>query len=377
MEPSGLQVFLRLLWRRKLLIAIPLIVVPAAALVFSREQEQKYTASASIVFRDSGSGAPPLASEDPEREAATNVRLLQQDVVKERVARALGGSIRGDVSVVAEGDSNLVTVEATANDPRRAARIANTYARVYVTLRRQSVRRELTRERNRTRRELEALGRGRRNRVERAALRQRLAEVAIAAAKTSAVRKVGVAEPPRSASSPDPARNTLLGALVGLMLGLVLAATRDRLDRRIRDPQALESAFGRPIIGRIPKSRALAKRRPGTDALPPAEAEAFHALRANLLYFAADRDARSVLVTSAESGEGKTTIAWNLARAASSPGSRVLLMEGDLRRPRLARGFGVSGAPGLTEFLAGEASLNDVAGSARLRPNARPAPDPL
>jgi uncharacterized protein involved in exopolysaccharide biosynthesis len=62
--------FLRLLWRRKLLIAIPLIVVPAAALIFSREQEEKYTASASLIFRDSGSGAQPLVSDDPVREAA-------------------------------------------------------------------------------------------------------------------------------------------------------------------------------------------------------------------------------------------------------------------------------------------------------------------
>src|SRR4029453_11332911 len=91
-EPSGLQEFLRLLWRRKLLIAIPLILVPAAALVFSLQQERKYTTSASIIFRDPSSGAPPLASREPEREAATTVRLLQEDVVEDRVARALGGS---------------------------------------------------------------------------------------------------------------------------------------------------------------------------------------------------------------------------------------------------------------------------------------------
>jgi succinoglycan biosynthesis transport protein ExoP len=152
----------------------------------------------------------------------------------------------------------------------------------------------------------------------------------------------------------------LFGALVGLILGIVLAAARDHLDRRIRDPQDLEHAFGRPIIGRIPKSRALAKRRPYTNGLPPAEAEAFHVLRANLLYFAADRDAPLVLVTSAEPGDGKTTVAWNLACVASSPGSRVLLLEGDLRRPRLARALGLTDRSGLTELLRGEESLDDV-----------------
>jgi succinoglycan biosynthesis transport protein ExoP len=366
--PSALQMFLRLLWRRKLLIAIPLIVVPVAALVFSLEQERKYTASASLIFRDSGPGARPLVSEDPAREAATNVRLLQGDVVEQRVARALGGSIGGTVSVVAEGDSNLVTVKATATDPERAALIANTYAEQYTQFRREGARRELREEQQEVRRELAALGDdlppGRLERFalrrERFALQRRLARLAVATPRAGAIRQVGSAEPPSSASSPNPVRNTMLGALVGLIVGLVLAVARDRLDRRIRDPRELESVFERPIIGRIPKSRALARRQPGAEGLPPAEAEAFHALRANLLYFAADRNARSVLVTSAEPREGKTTIAWHLSCAASSPGVRVMLIEGDLRRPTLARSLGAGDAPGLSEFLGGEASLAEV-----------------
>jgi polysaccharide biosynthesis transport protein len=366
-EPSGLQVFLRLLWRRKFLIALPVIVVAAAAFFFSREQEPKYTASASLIFRDSGPGAQPLVSAEPEREAATNVRLLQGDLVERRVARALGGSIGGTVSVVAEGDSNVITVKATATDPERAARIANTYAREYTEFRRESARRELREEQRETRRELAALDdipAGTTDELtlqrERFALRRRLAELAGATPRADAIRPVGLAQPPSSASSPNSVRNTVLGALVGLILGLVLAGARDRLDRRIRDPQELESVFERPIIGRIPKSRALGKRRKAADALPRAEAEAFHSLRANLLYFGADHEHRSVLVTSAEPKEGKTTIAWNLACAASSPGSRVMLIEGDLRRPTLARSIGVGDAQGLTEFLEGEASLDEV-----------------
>jgi succinoglycan biosynthesis transport protein ExoP len=366
-DPSALRVFLRLLWRHKFLIALPTIVVAAAALVFSLEQERKYTASASLIFRDSGPGAQPLVSAEPEREAATNVRLLQGDLVERRVARALGGSIGGKVSVVAEGDSNVITVKATATDPERAARIANTYAREYTQFRRESARRELREEQRETRRELAALDKippGTADELtlqrERFALQRRLVELSGATPRADAIRPVGLARPPSSASSPNPVRNTMLGALVGLILGLVLAGARDRLDRRIRDPQELESVFERPIIGRIPKSRALAKRRPGAKALPPAEAEAFHSLRANLRYFGAAHRPRSVLVTSAEPREGKTTIAWNLACAASSPGSRVMLIEGDLRRPTLARNLGAGDAQGLTEFLEGEASLAEV-----------------
>jgi succinoglycan biosynthesis transport protein ExoP len=366
-DPSALRVFLRLLWRHKFLIALPTIVVAAAALVFTLQQEEKYTASASLIFRDSGPAAQPLVSEDPEREAATNVRLLQGDLVERRVARALGGSIGGTVSVVAEGDSNVITVKATATDPERAARIANTYAKEFTEFRRETARRELREEQRETRGELAALDNippGTADELaiqrERFALQRRLAQLAVATPGAEAIRRVGLARPPSSSSSPNPVRNTLLGALVGLILGLVLAGARDRLDRRIRDPQELESVFERPIIGRIPKSRALAKRRRGAKALPPAEAEAFHSLRANLQYFGADGRPRSVLVTSAEPREGKTTIAWNLACAASSPGSKVMLIEGDLRRPTLARTLGADDAPGLSEFLLGEASFDEV-----------------
>ena len=353
--------FLRLLWRRKLLIAIPLIVVPAAALIFSLEQEKKYTASASLIFRDSGPGSQPLVSDDPVREAATNLGLLQGDLVRQRVERALGGSIGGTVSVTPEGESNLVTVEATATDSNRAARIANTYAAEYTAFRRENARRDLRQEQRQVSRELAALPKGPAASPERLALRRRLARLAVARPQAGSVEQVGSANPPSSASSPNPVRNTLLGALLGLILGLVLAGARDRLDRRIRDPRELESVFARPIIGRIPKSRALGKRRRrGVQGLPSAEAEAFHALRANLSHFTADRSVRSVLVTSAEPGEGKTTIAWNLACAASSPGTRVILIESDLRRPTLARSLGVADAPGLTELLEGKADLADV-----------------
>ena len=276
-DPSALRVLLRLLWRHKFLIALPTIVVAAAALVFSLEQEEEYTASASLIFRDSGPAARPLVSEDPEREAATNVRLLQGDLVERRVARALGGSIGGKVSVVAEGDSNVITVKATASDAERAARIANTYAEEYTQFRRETARRELREQQRETRGELAALDNippGTADELaiqrERFALRRRLAQLAVATPGAEAIRRVGLARPPSSAASPTPLRNTLLGALVGLILGLVLAGARDRLDRRIRDPQELESVFERPIIGRIPKSRALAKRRPGANALPPA-----------------------------------------------------------------------------------------------------------
>ena len=144
----------------------------------------------------------------------------------------------------------------------------------------------------------------------------------------------------------------MVGALLGLAIGIALAIALERGDRRIRDPRLIEYVLGRPVIGRIPRSRALAKSGRSTSALPPAAAEAFRTVRANLRRQLNERDVRSVLVTSAIPREGKTTLVWNLARMEAAPGSRVLLIEADMRRPVLAHSLGANGAAGLSELLA-------------------------
>jgi capsular exopolysaccharide synthesis family protein len=153
--------------------------------------------------------------------------------------------------------------------------------------------------------------------------------------------------------------NTVLGALLGLILGVGLAFLIDRLDRRLRDPQEIENMFGRPILGVVPESRALAKGGPAAPGLPPREAEAFRMLRANLRYFNVNRHVNSILITSAAPGDGKSSVAWNLAFAAAGSGAHVLLMEADLRHPSI--GPRLPGTTrGLTNALAGEGGLHDV-----------------
>jgi capsular exopolysaccharide synthesis family protein len=158
----------------------------------------------------------------------------------------------------------------------------------------------------------------------------------------------------------------LIGALLGLALGVALAVWLERRDRRIRDPRQIEEALGSPIVGRIPRSRALRKTGPGVWPLPPAEEEAFSILRANLDHLLQTRKARSMLVTSAAPGDGKTTVAWNFARTEAIAGARVLLIEADMRHPVLAVCLGVNGAPGLSEVLAQQAELHSVIRSTSL-----------
>ena len=136
------------------------------------------------------------------------------------------------------------------------------------------------------------------------------------------------------------------------MLGLGIAFLLERLDRRIREPKDLESVYGLPLLGVVPESKALsrstqARGDAGGAVLPPAEAESFQLIRAHLRYFNVDRELRTLLVASAAPGDGKTTIARHLAGAAARMGSRVLLLEADLRRPTIAKQLDVPVRTGL------------------------------
>jgi capsular exopolysaccharide synthesis family protein len=142
------------------------------------------------------------------------------------------------------------------------------------------------------------------------------------------------------------------------------------MDRRIREPKDLERIYGLPLLGVIPESKALsrASRRDGEaqPTLSAGEAESFHLIRAHLRYFNVDRQLRTILVASAAPGDGKTTIARHLGAAAARMGSRVLLMEVDLRRPTLAQRLGVPSGPGLSDVLIGSLPLDEAVRSIAL-----------
>ncbi len=139
-QPSGAGGFLR---RRWWAILIPLLLVPAGALAFSLLQDKEYRAETTLLFRDTG---PVIASTEPEREAATNVRLLQLPALTDRVEARTGEELTAEVDVVAEAESNLATVIVFAPSAKEAARIANVYAQEFIDLREEDYRDELASE---------------------------------------------------------------------------------------------------------------------------------------------------------------------------------------------------------------------------------------
>jgi Mrp family chromosome partitioning ATPase len=160
------------------------------------------------------------------------------------------------------------------------------------------------------------------------------------------------AEPPSSSSSPKPLLYTIIGGALGLMLGLGLALASEQLDRRVRRTDQLEDALGLPLLAVVPRSKTLGQRTEwgGRDAA--GDEEPFRRLRASLRHRGGEAELRSVLVTSARAGSGKTTVATHLAAAAAAGGhARVLLIEADLRRPRLAALLGLPPDNGLSKLL--------------------------
>jgi polysaccharide biosynthesis transport protein len=368
-KPIDLRNLLRVVRRRYAVILLFAVLVPAAALAYSLAADEQYTAKSTLLFRD-----PQLdqklfgssfvqESQDDARRAATNLELVSLDVVAARTARAVGqgytrDAVQRQVHVAAEGQADVVSVEATDRDPRTAAKLANAFAQEYIGFRRRADRAKVSEARELVQRQLDRIPLADQDSPNARSLAQRLQELEILAAlQTGNAEQVQIAEVPDSPSSPKTRRNVVVGALLGFLLGVAAALLVERLDRRLRTPDQLRDIFGRPILAVVPATDELVDpERP----LPLGAAEAFRMLRANLRYFNVDEEIRSVLVTSPQPGDGKSTVAWNLSSAASASGLRTLLVEADLRRPSLGRWMHVAPRLGLSGVLSHQGSAREA-----------------
>ncbi|UTT39041.1 polysaccharide biosynthesis tyrosine autokinase [Glutamicibacter mishrai] len=184
-------------------------------------------------------------------------------------------------------------------------------------------------------------------------------------------RSFDAAELPTSPSSPNFKIAIAVGLLVGLFMAFAYAMLRHAFDRRISSIESVESSTGHSVIGTIPQTDTLDREQRlitsigGNDrneehAGEYAVAESIRELRTNLQFMNIDNPPRTIVITSALPGEGKSTVAANLAITIAASDQKVVLIDGDLRRPTIAKTFGLLEGVGLTDVLIGNADIDDV-----------------
>jgi polysaccharide biosynthesis transport protein len=169
------------------------------------------------------------------------------------------------------------------------------------------------------------------------------------------IRVVDQAELPRRPSSPNKRNFFLIGIFAGTLISVGLAFFFEYLDGRIKAPEEIKAHLGLPFLGMIPELRPkeLASGTLLSGSVPQNFAEAFRSIRTNVLFASAEAGSKTVVVTSTVPGEGKTLVSANMALSLAMAGQRVLLVDADLRRPKVHDIFEASQEPGLSNLLVG------------------------
>jgi capsular exopolysaccharide synthesis family protein len=343
--------------RRWWVIVLIAAIAGAAAHVLSDQQQKKYSATSALLFLDTSLDQELLGKQitsnvDPTRQAATNQSLVELNSVPKLVARQLhipASRVAAEISFGSDSQSDVLPITVTDPSPILAAAIANSYVQQYIAFRKAADVAQINAAETLITNRLDLIAADQQNGPVAQQLKADITELDVLnSAQTGDAQVVEYAGVPSSPSFPNTSRDTALALLLGLLLGCALVAMLERRDRRIKTPEVVEQIYAVPVIGTVPQSASLRKGGTGNAQ----EEEAFLMMRAQLRYFDVDRHLRRVMVTSAESGEGKSLISLNLSRAAArTDDRRVLLIEADLRRPSLHRMIRRDSGAGLAELL--------------------------
>lgn len=368
---SDLRGYLEVLWRRKLVILVSVVVITvvaiAATIVF---ETPLYQSSTDLMQRDTGLDRVLLGSDlfiessyQPERTMQTAAELVLAPEVVARVSEKLKNDLNGknpaglvNVSLVKQTD--IFRITATDPEPELTAKVANAFATEYISWRREVDQQALRDARAPIEAEVESTPEDQRqggdyqNSV-RVLTQLKLAESIL----TNDIEVVKPATVPGAPSSPRPMRTGAIAFFVSLIFGVGIVLTVDRFDTRVRSTEEVTRRIDKPILTSVPWS-ANGSMVTLLDPSSPSS-EAYRLMKTNLTYVMPGQELKSIMVTSPEPCEGKSTTIANLAITLARAGKRVIILEADLRRPMLYKYLDLDNSIGLSNAIVDSCSLRE------------------
>lgn len=358
--------YLRPIIHRRWLILSFVVLTTALTYAYYAKQPKVYAATTKILVTSAANPLGQPTTELSDRSIADQAGLLTSRDVATAVAQRLGRAeqateLAASISAEVMPGSSFVQITARRPTSSDAAAVANAFARAFVQLRTDAVRKRVTKAISDIRAQLSRLPRTPRTAAERQSLNESIRQLQLTeSASAGSASQVDPALPPGSAVAPKPMRNAMLALLLSLIGAAGLAYALGSLDRRPRRLEELTPLYGMPILAVMPHSHEIAHRDDGRAAVSVSLKEPLRQLRTNIQLAVLDQPIKRILVTSAIAGEGKSTIVRNLAIVLREGGQRVAVVDSDLRRPTLAHLFHQPAELGLTNVLAGGATLEDA-----------------
>ena len=328
-----LQDYLRIVrhyWRSFLSTALLCISLAAG---FTLLQSPTYTASSSIFLSVEGGGTAGELSQGAsyaERQVKSYVNVATTAMVLQPVIDDLGleltpAQLAKRMTVSSPTATSVIDIAVNDGDPELATKVANAVA---------------------------------------ASLQQAVVELTPEGPDGTGMVAASVIDPavvPSTPTSPRPANNLALGALLGMLLGFGQALLRSLLDTRLRSAEDIAQLTDAPVLASIGHTEPYGERAADPNGAQWAHAEAYRRLRTNVGFVGLGGERRpSMVVTSSLANEGKTETVVNLARVLSKAGDSVLLIDADLRRPSVAKRMKLDSELGLSDVLTGRGSLKDL-----------------
>jgi capsular exopolysaccharide synthesis family protein len=363
-DSDGLAKSLNML-RNRWLIVVGVVVACVLISVVRHERGAKsYSATANVAFQsgtlsDAALQVSPAGTAEPQREADTEVLIAHSPEVAQGVRRELHATVPAsellnEVKVEAAPNADVLNVVASTGNPSYSARLANAFAEQYIAFRTRSELAGIESAQEKLNQQVAALPVGSAERSTLQTSLQRLGELRAVAGGGANI--IGLATPGSKPTGPSLTSTVVVGLLIGIAIAFALVFLLESLDRRVKTIEEFELEYRLPVLAAVPQSAFRFRRAKDREEL----LEPYRILRSALDFAAVTRQLDTLLVTSAVSGEGKTTVAVDLAHAVALAGRGVVLIELDLRRPTFTEHFDLTPGNGLTTALTRDVRVADL-----------------